>query len=523
MQKSLINMSKEELILIVKSNKVTLAENKVTLASSKKQIKNYISEVELLKYQLEDVRRQLFGVKRERFISNQSVGQLTLPFDIPETKEETQIIEEKVEYTRKKKKRAEHPGRAAFPSHLPVEETIIEPQENIEGLKCIGQEITEKLEYTPSKFYITRIIRPKYVKDNADKTESKIFIGSLPEFAIYKGIAGNSLVTQLLVNKFVDHLPYYRQQQIFKRENILIDKSTINNWQLKIAERLFPLYQKMIMYVKRQGYLQVDETTIKVLDRQKKGKTHLGYYWVYYAVLQKTLIFDYQKGRGEKAPKTILEGFKGYLQTDGYAVYDKYAKKEDVTHVACMAHARRYFDKALTNDKEKAEYVLLKIQKLYQIEKFAKENKLDFEQIKELRLKEALPIFNELGKYLYDNLNTTLPKSPIGKAISYMLARWKSLMAYMYDGALNIDNNLVENSIRPTAIGRKNYLFAGSHSGAEKAAMFYTFFGSCKINNINPYKWLLYVLDNIHKYSAENLDDLFPANIAKSIPEFKQI
>ena len=537
MQKPLANMSKEELILMIKSKEATLAKkdvalakkdvalakNEATLTKSTDQITSYKSELELLKYQLEDLKRQLFGVKRERFISNQSDNQLLLPFDIPQTKEEVQIIEEKIEYTRKKNKRAEHPGRAAFPSHLPVEEIIIEPKENTEGLKCIGNQVTEKLEYTPSKFYIKRIIRPKYVKDNEDKTESKVFIGSLPEFAIYKGIAGNSLVTQLLVQKFVDHLPYYRQQQIFKRENIKIDKSTINNWQLKIAELLSPLYQKMMMYVKRQGYLQVDETTIKVLDRQKKGKTHLGYYWVYYAVLQKVLIFNYQKGRGEKAPESMLKNFKGYLQTDGYAVYNKYGKKEGITHIACMAHARRYFDKALTNDKEKAEYVLLKIQELYKIEESAKTNKLDFEQTKELRLDQALPVFNELGEFLFDNLNTTLPKSPIGKAISYMLARWTSLMTYMYDGALNIDNNLVENSIRPTAIGRKNYLFAGSHSGAEKAAMFYTFFGTCKINNVNPYKWLLYVLDNIHKYSAENLDDLFPVNIAKTIPEFKQL
>jgi len=523
MQKALANMSKSELILVIKSSENTIAKNEGVIAKNENQIKEYISEVQLLKYQLEDLKRQLFGVKRERFISNENVNQLALPFDLPESKQQTQAIEEKIEYTRKKKKRAQHPGRAAFPSHLPVEEITIEPKQNIEGLRCIGKEVTEKLEFTPSKFYIKRIIRPKYVKDNADKTGSKILIGLLPEFAIYKGIAGNSLVAHLLVQKFVDHLPYYRQQQIFKRANIIIDKSTINNWQIKISELLSPLYQKMIMYVKRQGYLQVDETTIKVLDRQKKGKTHLGYYWVYYAVLQKTIIFNYQKGRGAKAPQAMLDNFKGYLQTDGYVVYDKYAKKEDITHVACMAHARRYFDKALSNDKEKAEYVLLKIQKLYQIEKLAKENELDFDQIKELRLKEALPVFNKLGTYLYDNLNTTLPKSPIGKAISYMLARWQSLMAYMYDGALNIDNNLVENSIRPTAIGRKNYLFAGSHSGAEKAAMFYSFFGTCKINNINPYKWLLHVLDNVHKYSADNLDELFPANIIKSMPEFKQL
>jgi len=366
MRKALANMSKSELILVIKSDENTIAKNEATIVEKentitkiKNQINEHISEVQLLKYQLEDVKRQLFGAKRERFISNKNVNQLSLPFNLPETKEQIQAVKEKIEYTRTKKKRAQHPGRAAFPSHLPVKEITIEPEQNIEGLKCIGKEVTEKLEYIPSKFYIKRIIRPKYVKDNADKTECKILIGSLPEFAIYKGIAGNSLVAHLLVQKFVDHLPYYRQQQIFKRANIIIDKSTINNWQLKISELLSPLYQKMIMYVKRQGYLQVDETTIKVLDRQKKGKTHLGYYWVYYSVLQKTLIFNYQKGRGEKAPKAMLEDFKGYLQTDGYAVYDKYAKNKDITHVSCMAHARRYFEKALTNDKEKAEHVLV--------------------------------------------------------------------------------------------------------------------------------------------------------------------
>ena len=180
MQKALVNISKEELILMINSSEIVIAKNEIiltekenALAEKEEQIKDYKSELELLKYQLADLKRQLFGIKRERFISNQSVNQLSLPFNTPETKEETQIIEEKIEYTRKKKKRAEHPGRAAFPSHLPIEETIIEPQENTEGLKCIGNEITEKLEYTPSKFYIKRIIRPKYVKDNTEKQNLK--------------------------------------------------------------------------------------------------------------------------------------------------------------------------------------------------------------------------------------------------------------------------------------------------------------------------------------------------------------
>ena len=524
MQIALKDMSKD--LLVEKFQEViSLSKQKDILISERtKTISNLQSDLECVKFQLADLKRILFGSKRERFISNQDDTHPKLPFDFAEGEKQKQDekLEEKIEYTRKKNKRKSHPGRTALPSHLKVEEHVFEPQEDTTGLKCIGQEVSEELEYKPAEFYINRFIRPKYLKENKDKTCAKILIADLPERPINKAIAGSGLLSQIMVDKFVDHLPIYRQIERFKRDDIKINASTVINWQKNITELLSPLYQKMVNLVLRQGYIQADETPIKVLDRNKKGKTHQGYYWVYSSPLEGILFFDYRKGRGREGPKELLKNFKGYLQTDGYVVYQEFAKRQGITHVSCMAHARRYFDKSLSNDKDRSECVLLKIQKLYEIERQAKENKLSYDERKELRLDKSLPILNELGEYLYEQYTKVLPQSAIGKAISYTISRWKSLQAFLYDGVLEIDNNWVENAIRPNALGRKNYLFAGSHRGAESAAMFYSFFGTCKKHNINPYKWLKKVLEIIPTYSAKDLENLFPLNLAKTFPELKQ-
>jgi len=209
----------------------------------------------------------------------------------------------------------------------------------------------------------------------------------------------------------------------------------------------------------------------------------------------------------------MLEGFKGYIQSDGYNVYDWLGKKEDITLVNCWAHARRYFEKALDYDAKAAGHVMKEIQLLYAIERFAKLMSLSSSECKELRLEHALPILNELGKWLVKNLPEYLPKSPMGEAIRYTIARWDNLLAYLYDGSLEIDNNLVENAIRPNALGRKNYLFAGSHEGAVRAAMFYSFFGTCKRHNLNPFNWLRKVLEIIPTYPSNQLQDLLPQNL----------
>ena len=209
----------------------------------------------------------------------------------------------------------------------------------------------------------------------------------------------------------------------------------------------------------------------------------------------------------------LLKGFKGYLQTDGYSVYEWFARQDGITHIACMAHARRKISDALDYDKEKAGLLMKMIQELYAIERDAREAGLTPEQRKELRLDKSLPIMNDLGKKIAQMFKTTIPKSPLGIALTYSVNRWDNLLSYLYDGSLEIDNNWVENAIRPSTLGRKNFLFAGSHEGAKRAAMFYSFFGTCKKNNVNPYEWLKRVLEIIPEYPANKIGDLLPQNL----------
>lgn len=488
MEIALENLSKEDLIKVISSRE---------------------EKIDYLESQLAMYKRMQFGQKRERFQGDPN--QTLLPFDaeLVEVKQQQAEIKEKVEYLRK---RPNHKGRAKLPTHLAVEEIEIHPEGDLTDMICIGKEITEELECEPAKFYIKRYIRYKY----ATKDKSSVAIGELPERVIDKGIPGASLLAMILTSKYVDHLPLYRQKQIFARENIQIASSTIEGWTKQALEKLEPLYEQLIFDTKAQGYLQVDETPIKVLDSDKKGATHQGYYWVYHAPLEETVLFDYSPTRGGIAAVPMLGNFKGYLQTDGYAVYEKYGKKKEVIHLACWAHARREFEKALDNDKLRAEKALLMIQKLYAVERQAKQENFSPEQNKELRLAESLPVINELGKWIFEEIKNTLPKSQIGKAMAYAYARWDALSAYLYDGNLHIDNNLVENAIRPVALGRKNYLFAGSHEAAQRAAMIYSFFAICNKHEVNPFQWLKHTLENIMSINHKNLKQLYPQNFKKS-------
>jgi len=474
------------------------------------------SQVKYLQFQVAQLNRLLYGAKRERFISDQPHEQMELPFDV-EKKETSPVKEEEITYKRKKKKKREnHPGRLSLPEHLPVEETIIEPKEDTSSMKCVGKEITDQLELVPAKLFIKRYIRPKYIKPEDKEQETyKGIIGDLPEFIIEKGIAGPGLLAQIMVDKYVDHLPIYRQVQRFAREDIRIPSNTINGWQDNISRQILPLFNKLRELVIGQGYLQVDETPTRVLDKNVKGKCHKGYYWVYNSTIQNAVLFDYRKGRGREGPKEMLKDFKGYLQSDGYNAYDWFGKKKNITLLNCWAHVRRYFDKAKDYDKKSAEYALTEIQKVYAIERFARNMKMSAKERKKLRLENSLPILNELGKWIVEKHKNELPKNPMGKALQYTIPRWDNLLAYLYDGTLEIDNNLVENAIRPNALGRKNYLFAGSHESAQRAAMFYSFFGTCRRNDINPFDWLKDILTRLPEHKANKLDELLPQNWQK--------
>ena len=500
------NLSKEQFIELLEQK-----DQEVNIYKEKNQ--QLQSNIDHLQFRIDQLNRLLFGAKRERFISNEQHGQMSLPFDVPETETEP-VKTEQISYTREKKQRKNHPGRKPLPDHLPVEEIILEPKEDTSGMKCIGKEVTDQLELIPAKLFIKRYIRPKYIKAEDDEAlNHKGVIAELPTFPIEKGIAGSGLLAQIMVDKYVDHLPIYRQIQRFKREKIDIRSNTINGWQDAISRLLFPLHEKQKQLVLGQGYLQVDETPIKVLDKDVKGKTHQGYYWVYNSPIQDAVLFDYRKGRSREGPKQMLKDFKGYLQSDGYNVYDWFGKKEHITLLNCWAHARRYFEKATQYNVKDAEFVMIEIQKLYAIERFARLINLSSAERKEIRLEHSLPILNDLGKWMAKNITNHLPKSPMGEALHYTVSRWDNLIAYLHDGSLEIDNNLVENAIRPNALGRKNYLFAGSHDSAQRAAMFYSFFGTCKKHKVNPFVWLKKVLEIIPDYPANKLTDLLPQNL----------
>lgn len=269
-------------------------------------------KIKHLEFQIKELQRLVFGTKRERFEAVNNPFQTTLPFDVEENTTVTETVKEEISYEREKTTPREHPGRLPLPAHLPVEEIIIEPKEDTTGMVIIGKEITDELELTPAKLFIKRTIRPKYANP-----EQGVLVAELPSRPINKCIAGNGLLSQIMVDKFVDHLPYYRQIERFKREGVEIKASTVDGWQTAICKLLEPLYDELKKQVLGQGYLQADESPIKVLDRNKKGKTHHGYYWVYHSPIQKMLFFDYRQGRGREGPEALLKNFKGYLQTDG--------------------------------------------------------------------------------------------------------------------------------------------------------------------------------------------------------------
>ncbi len=461
-----------------------------------------------LKQELADIKRLIFGQKRERFIPGQLDHQLSFGLGLEPSAEHEESTEQ-ITYKRKKKTTKYTPhSRQELPAHLPRKEIIIEPEESTEGLTKIGEEITEELDYKPGTLFVNRYIRPKYAKGKSEG----VIIGDLPSRPIDKGIPGPGLLSHIFISKFVDHLPLYRQRQQFKRQGVELSASTLDNWITSGYDLLFPLYEIQRERIITKEYLMADETPIQVLDKLIKGRTHRGYFWVYYDPLGKEILFDYQNSRSRAGPFQVLKDFKGYLQTDGYNVYDEIGQWESITLLGCMAHARRYFDKSLPNDKERSEEMLTQVQRLYKIEALARDNHYPCEKRYNLRQRESVPILNEMKAWLDTKALQVLPKSALGKAIGYMLGRWKYLKRYVDDGRFEIDNNLIENAIRPVALGRKNYLFAGSHNGAKRAALIYTLVANAKLQGLEPFAYMRDILSRIADYPYKELADLLPVN-----------
>ena len=458
-------------------------------------------EITFLKEELAQLKRLVFGHKKERFIPSDSTQQNLFEGEVETVEPETETVTYQRDRSAKKT-----PKRLLLPAHLPRDEETLTPEGISEEDTLIGKKVTEVLEYTPGKLWVKKTVRPVY----KHKKEGKIKVANLPTQVIPSGNAGASLLAYLLVSKFIDHLPFYRQVQIFKRDGIKIPESTITGWFRKTCELLDPLYDEMLSRIRGTDYIQADESPVPVLSKDKPGSTHKGYQWVYHLPKERMVIFRYDQSRRQSVPTAMLNEFSGCLQTDGYAGYNEIAKRNGITHIACMAHARRKFEVALENDQQRANHALVEIQKLYAMERYFKENEVSPTQIKELRQRDAVPVLNELKRWLDDQYTQVLPKSSMGKAIAYSLNIWPQLTAYTQNGEWDIDNNAVENKIRPLALGRKNYLFAGSHQAAQQAAMMYSLFGTCKLNGIEPLKWLTQTLEKLPDTKLNNLSDLLP-------------
>jgi transposase len=467
----------------------------------------------LLKQELAQLKKIIFGSKQERFIPTDSklATQLELGM-VAETVAAVKITDaKKISYTKVTTQTTTaklHPGRNPLPEHLERREQIILPTEDVSQLKKIGEEVTEELEYEPGRLFVNKIVRPKFARPAGEG----ILIAPMIERPLPKAIAGPGLLAQIVIDKYVDHLPLYRQMERFKRDGVNVAYSTLTDMVSGTCALIMPLYDCLKKCILQSDYLHADETPVKVLDKDKKGQTHRGYFWVYHNSIERMVLFDYQPGRGREGPTQILKHFKGFLQTDGYTVYDFFKDKEEITVLHCMAHARRMFFEAQSNDAIRSAYALEQFGKLYAIERSIKEQELAADEILHIRKGQAVPILQDFGQWMKDQYVQTLPKSSIGKALGYSIERWNELCIYATDGRLNIDNNPVENSIRPVAIGRKNYLFAGSHEAAQRSAMLYSLLGTCKLNGINPFIWLREILRRIATHPINRIEELLPQN-----------
>lgn len=498
-----------------------------TLYQQEKKEKEEL-KVELMKMQLQlqKFSQMIFGSKTERFIPNPA--QLTLDINAETADPLCNIGQaKKIEYVKtnqpKKRNLAELGG---YMEGLPRIYETREPDNIPEDAEKIGEDRYEVLEYTPGKFFVRVIITPKYKVPGADDTTTtKIIAAPAPNRPLAKCVAAPSVLAQILLDKFADHIPVFRQAKRFERSGVTLPYNTILDWAGKTIDLLEVLYEALKKQVITSRYIHVDETGLKVLcDKltKKSKKIHDGWLWCYHSSVKKLVFFDYQHGRGEKHTEGILKDFSGIIQTDGWQVYEGVAaKQKDITQICCLAHARRKFNDAKPYDKELAEYALTRFHQLYEIERKCKQQGLSYDEITKVRQDEAVPILNELHQWMVEQYKTLLPSAHITVAINYCLERWDRLCYYTKDGMLNPDNNPVERSIRPVAIGRKNYLFAGSQRGAERLAMIYSLIGTCIMNNVNPYDWLKDVIGRINEHPISKISELLPHNWSQT-PAGKQ-
>jgi transposase len=389
----------------------------------------------------------------------------------------------------------------------------IEPEEKVcphcGKTKCeIGCEKSERFEYVPAKIIRHETVRPKLA---CPCGQSGVSIGPLPPPVVEQGQAGASLIAHLILSKYDDHLPLYRQQQQFARLGVNFPRQTLCDWVEKGATWLQPIVRQMKAELLAGDYLQVDETPVKVMDPEVQGRCALGYLWVA-GVPGGDVIFEFQRGRGKEFAGELIGDFSGFLQRDGYSAYSALAKeKPQLIPVGCWGHGRRKFVEAAALETPAALEIVGEIRKLYLIERHARDQGLNPEQRLTLRQQLSAPILAALQPRLEELRERSLPQSPLGKATSYVLHEWQPLTRYLEDGRLEIDNNLTENAIRPSAVGKKNWLFIGHPDAGWRSAVIYSVIVSCRRRGIDPWDYVRDVLPRLPAMKHAELSSIVPA------------
>lgn len=510
---------------------VSLPDNPDALKAIIADRDSYISQLEeqvrllkALRYQAKSEKAKPRNREGQLSLFNEAeLAAMQLEKQTDEMDSAAEELEEVAAHVRKKR------GRRPISPDLPRIDRVHDVADEDKTCPCgctlskIGEEVSEKLDIVPQKIQVIRHIRPKYACPACEGVEDDgptVKMAPMPPQIIAQGIVTAGLLAYICVNKFVDGLPLYRQENIFARIGVEISRATMSGWMLLAANACKGLVDMMIDELRYGDILNMDETTVQVLREPERKNTAKSFMWVARGGLPGSPIvaFRYDPSRGGKVAEDILGNFKGYLQTDGYAGYNAVGARPGITHVGCMFHVRSKFMDVIKggakNKNGTAVTVINLIAKIYKIEKQARKDKLDPDQIKALRQEHTRPIMDKIKAILDERVMTTPPKSLLGKALAYALGQWNRVVVFLEDGRLRPDNNLAENAIRPFAVGRKNWLFAGSPAGAHASAIIYSLIETAKANGLNPYLYLLHVFTTLPQAKTNSeIRQLLPQNL----------
>ena len=498
------------------------------LEAKQRRLEEQAEEIKLLRQKLDALARRVFGTKSEKLDEQQLLLLLQMskePEDGPFEGKGSGPEAKQAEPPRPTKASLGKPkGRKPrLPEHLPVVEEVINPQivdQAPELWRRIGEEISERLDYQPAKFLRRRTVRPKYVR--RDEIDAVPVIAPLPDSLLERSIVTPGLLAQIIVSKYCDHMPLYRQESIYwSRHQVWLPRQTMAEWVGLAADWLKPIYRQIREDVLGSGYVQIDETPIRYLE-PGHGKTKLGYLWTYGAPRQ-DVVFHWETSRAATCLNNIIPGnFSGTLQSDGYQAYRSFTRDRGDTIVlaGCMAHVRRKFYEAKDQAPQVAGWFLRQFQHLYAVEEELRRSRAGPKLREAIRASNSRMVMERIHRVLL-RLKTGhrfLPRSQMGNAIDYALGQWSALLIYLSDGRVDMDNNAIENAIRPTAVGKKNWLFIGEAAAGERSAIIYTIIENCRRRGLDPYAYLKEVFTRLPSMSNWKVKDITPKAWASQQP-----